>query len=66
MADPEIVLYGTNWCGDCKRSKKFFGEQRVAYKFVDVDSDAEGLAVVERANNGKHIIPTIVFADGTT
>jgi len=66
VADPDIVLYGTNWCGDCKRSKKFFGEQRVPYKFVDVDSDAEGLAVVERANNGKHVIPTIVFADGST
>ena len=65
MAEPDIVLYGTNWCSDCKRSKKFFGEQRVAYKFVDVDSDAEGLALVERINNGKHVIPTIVFGDGS-
>lgn len=66
MSEPGIVLYGTNWCGDCKRSKKFFGEQRVAYRFVDVDSDAEGLALVERVNGGKHVIPTIVFPDGST
>src|SRR5579872_3420365 len=60
-----ITLYGTLWCSDCKRAKKFFGEQRIHYTFVDVDMDADGLAVVERANNGKHIIPTIVFGDGT-
>jgi thioredoxin reductase (NADPH) len=65
MPDSKITLYGTLWCSDCKRAKKFFGEQRVHYSFVDVDTDAEGLAVVERANNGKHIIPTIVFEDGS-
>jgi thioredoxin reductase (NADPH) len=33
--------------------------------FVDVDQDADGLHLVERLNDGKRIIPTIVFADGT-
>ena len=66
MDDGAITLYGTLWCSDCKRAKKFFGEQRVHYTFVDIDADPDGLAVVERANNGKHIIPTIIFADGST
>ncbi len=66
MPAPNITLYGTNWCSDCKRTKQFFGEQRVAYTFVDIDGDAEGLALVERLNNGKHVIPTLVFADGST
>ena len=65
MAHTKITLYGTNWCSDCKRSKKFFGEQRVHYDFVDIDSDPEGMAVVEKANNGKHVIPVIVFEDGS-
>ena len=39
MAEPEIILYGTQWCGDCKRAKQFLGEQRVHYRFVDVDAD---------------------------
>jgi thioredoxin reductase (NADPH) len=64
MEQPEIVLYGTTWCGDCKRAKQFFGEQRVAYRFVDVDGDAAGLAVVEEHNRGKRIIPTIFFPGG--
>ena len=58
-------MYGTAWCSDCKRAKKFFGEQRVHYEFVDVDSDAEGRAYVESVNDGKDIIPTIVFDDGS-
>src|SRR4029453_17694733 len=65
MAHTEITMYGTLWCSDCKRTKKFFGEQRVHYEFVDVDSDKEGLALVERVNKGKQIIPTIVFGDGS-
>ncbi len=66
MSHTDITLYGTLWCSDCKRTKQFFGEQRVHYEFVDVDMDAAGLALVERVNNGKHIIPTLVFGDGST
>jgi len=60
-----IVMYGTVWCGDCKRAKQFLGEQRVQYEFVDVDGDPAGRAVVQAHNDGKDIIPTIVFDDGT-
>ncbi|MBI2941094.1 MAG: FAD-dependent oxidoreductase [Chloroflexi bacterium] len=60
-----IRMYGTTWCGDCKRAKKFLGEHRVRYTFVDVDADAEGLRIVEEVNQGKHIIPTIFFPDGS-
>ena len=66
MSHTEITLYGTAWCSDCKRTKQFFGEQRVHYDFVDIDGDAEGLRIVEQANNGKHIIPVLVFDDGST
>ena len=60
-----ITMYGAHWCGDCKRAKQFFGEHRVPYHFVDVDTDEDGLAAVERANGGKHIIPVILFEDGS-
>lgn len=64
MGETTITMYGTTWCGDCKRAKKFLGEQRVHYHWVDVDRDPAGLEVVERHNRGKRIIPTILFADG--
>lgn len=60
----EIVIYGTVWCSDCKRSKKFLGEHRVQYKWVDVGDDPEGLAYIERVQNGGHSVPTIVFPGG--
>jgi thioredoxin reductase (NADPH) len=69
MTDPRltpeiIILYGTGWCPDCKRSKQFFGEQRVPYAYVDVDADAEAMSFVEKTNNGMRSIPTIIFPDG--
>src|SRR5438067_1277408 len=60
-----IFMYGTTWCQDCKRAKKFLGEHRVPYAFINVDDDAEGLRRVEAANGGKRVIPTIFFADGS-
>jgi thioredoxin reductase (NADPH) len=63
MSHTNLTVYGATWCSDCKRAKKFLGEQRVHYNWVDVEQDAEGLALVERVNNGKRIIPTIVFED---
>src|SRR5689334_19445790 len=63
MSHTHLTVYGATWCSDCKRAKKFLGEQRIHYHWVDVEQDAEGLALVERANKGKRIIPTIVFDD---
>jgi len=63
MSHTKLTVYGAPWCSDCKRAKKFLGEQRVHYEWVDVEQDAEGLALVERVNQGKRIIPTIIFED---
>jgi thioredoxin reductase (NADPH) len=62
MAD--ITVYGAPWCPDCRRTKKFLGEQRVPYVWVDIDDDAGGLATVERLQNGGRTIPTVVFEGG--
>jgi len=59
-----IVVYSTVWCSDCKRAKKFFGEQRTPYINIDIEHDADAMAFVEQVNQGKRIIPTIVFPDG--
>lgn len=65
MSHTNLTVYGATWCSDCKRAKKFMGEQRVHYHWVDVEQSAEGLAFVEKVNQGKRIIPTIVFDDGS-
>lgn len=59
-----IMVYSTIWCPDCKRAKKFFGEQRVQYTNVDIEQDSKAMEFVEKTNNGMRSIPTIVFPDG--
>jgi len=64
MSHTNIKLYGTDWCSDCKRSKKFLGEQRIHYDFINIEEDMEGQAFVQKLQNGGLTIPTIVFEDG--
>jgi thioredoxin reductase (NADPH) len=61
----EIVVYGTNWCPDCKRSKQFLGDQRIQYAWVDIEHDTEAMLYVEQVNKGMRRIPTIQFQDGS-
>jgi thioredoxin reductase (NADPH) len=60
-----ITVYGAPWCPDCRRSKSFLMDQRIPYRWVDIDADAEGRAFVERLQNGGRTIPTITFEDGS-
>jgi thioredoxin reductase (NADPH) len=61
----DIQLYGASWCPDCRRAKKFLADQRVAFDWHDIDGRDDLQALVEERNDGKRIIPTIVFADGS-
>jgi thioredoxin reductase (NADPH) len=65
MSDSTIKLYGSNWCSDCKRSKKFLGEQRVRYDFINIEEDTKEQAYIRELQQGGLTIPTIVFEDGS-
>jgi thioredoxin reductase (NADPH) len=65
MPKPVITVYGAHWCPDCQRSKQFLGEQFIPYRWVDIEQDPEAEQVVLQLNNGKRIIPTLVFSDGS-
>jgi thioredoxin reductase (NADPH) len=62
---PEITVYGAYWCPDCRRSKSFLGEHQLPYRWVDIEQDKAGEQYVLQKNNGKRIIPTIEFGDGS-
>ncbi len=61
-----ITVYGAPWCPDCKRAKRFLNEQRVSYNWVDIENNPEAQQIVQEHNDGKQIIPTIFFADGSS
>ena len=65
MEQPKITVYGAFWRSDCRQSKQFLGEQRVRYNWVDIDEDEEGRQRAQEPNDGKQIIPTIIFEDGS-
>lgn len=65
MSNHDITVYGAHWCPDCRQSKQFLGEHQIPYHWIDIDEDKDGEAFVIKTNNGKRIIPTITFADGS-
>ncbi|GAB4529368.1 MAG: hypothetical protein OHK0046_49180 [Anaerolineae bacterium] len=65
MSQEKIIIYGTSWCPDCRRSKQFLGEHLIPYEWVDIEEDAQSMAYVEQVNNGNRSVPTIIFPDGT-
>ena len=64
--EAKLTVYGAYWCPDCRRSKKFLGENFIPFNWVDIEEDKEGEAFVITKNGGKRIIPTIVFEDGSS
>ena len=59
----KITVYGAYWCPDCRRSKRFLSEQQIPYTWVDIEQDEAAQMYVEDLNDGKRIIPTVVFED---
>ncbi len=64
MAD-ELIVYGVDWCPDCRRVKTVLGEHQIPYRWVDTDHDSEARAYVEKINGGDYRIPTLKFSDGS-
>ena len=64
MTAPLRVL-GTSWCSDCSRSTRLLDDHGVAYQWTDIDADGAAAREVEALNDGKRVVPTILFPDGT-
>jgi mycoredoxin len=61
----KVTMYGAEWCGDCRRSKKFMEGNNVEFKYINVEEDLTAAEKVKEINNGMQSIPVIVFEDGT-
>jgi glutaredoxin-like protein len=65
MTTNEIIMYGTDWCGDCMRAKHFFDKNKIKYRWVNIDHDEAGEKIVLAINHGNRSVPTIIFQDGS-
>ncbi|MET3767472.1 glutaredoxin [Marisediminicola sp. UYEF4] len=59
-----ITMFGADWCGDCRRSKKLLDVLGVDYDYIDLLLADDG-ADRATAISGRTQIPVIVFPDGT-
>jgi thioredoxin reductase (NADPH) len=73
--DIKINVYGANWCSDCRRTKKYLGEQRIHYNWLNIEKDTpEGkfsydfvLAANEKiSGKPKRKIPVVEIIEGNT
>jgi mycoredoxin len=62
---PEIRVYATTWCGDCRRSKRVFDALGVEYTYIDIEQDVHAAQLVRQLNRGMRSVPTIIFPDGS-
>jgi glutaredoxin-like protein len=65
MAESELIVYATNWCGDCSRARRFLDEHHVVYRWIDIDRDRDAEALVLKVNRGNRSVPTLIFPDGS-
>ena len=64
MSEDTIIVYATDWCGDCRRARKFFDKHRIPYRWINIDNDEQGERFVKETNQGNRSVPTIVLPDG--
>ncbi len=64
MSENAVVMYGTSWCGDCRRTKKVLEKRGVDYVWVDVEKKKGAREEMLRLNGGDRRVPTILFPDG--
>lgn len=63
LANPDtLTVYGADWCGDCRRTKRLLADGRVDYDWVDVAAQPDIRA--ELTANGYPAIPVVVLPDG--
>ncbi len=59
----DVVMYGADWCGDCRRAKAYFDSHNIEYNYIDLEANPDEVARVLERNEGVKKIPVIVFAD---
>ncbi|MDD5368252.1 MAG: glutaredoxin domain-containing protein [Anaerolineaceae bacterium] len=61
----KLIIYGTTWCGMCRRTRGYLDRQQIPYEFINIDDNEEAGAFVEKVNRGYRSVPTLVSPDGS-
>lgn len=61
-----LIVYGTGWCADCHRTRRFLDQHQIPYTWIDPERDEGAMRRVLEINHGMRSVPTLIFPDGTT
>ena len=59
-----IIMYGTAWCPDVARTRRYLDRHNVDYTYRDIDEEPEAKATLLELRGKDWVVPTLVFADG--
>ena len=54
-----VKVYGADWCSDCIQLKKYLHHKGIPFEYIIITDNKLAINFLEKANNGKRIIPTI-------
>ena len=55
---PQIKIYTTSQCSDCRAAKRFLSEQNIAYEEIKIENVDGAVEIVMQANQGRRSVPT--------
>lgn len=62
----ELTMYTTSWCGFCARLKTGLKASGIPWQEIDIELNPDAAEFVGSVNGGNHVVPTVLYADGTT
>jgi thioredoxin reductase (NADPH) len=60
-----IRVAGTLWSPHSHKVKDFLSRNRIPYQWLDIETDADALALVESTTQGDYRLPVVFFPDGS-
>ena len=56
---PELKMYTTSLCGDCRAAKRFLSEKGIRFEEINIEHVDGAAEIVMRANQGRRSVPTL-------
>ena len=60
-----IIVFGAEWCGDCRQAKAWLRDNNVPFTDVDVEHDDDARRRAVELAKGRANIPVVVLPDGS-
>lgn len=60
----DTIIFGADWCRDCRRAKLVFDRAGASYRYVDLVEDPDAARVAHDIS-GRTNIPVLLYSDGS-